>query len=98
MDLFLAIVLSGIAGIGIGMLVGADVERKKQQAQQRPAKRRRSVCYYYHNQVVWTLGRPMHEHMMVSLTPGGEALEVHLDTHYYVIDPKTSERVWLIYG
>jgi len=98
MDLFLAIILSGIAGIGIGMLVGANAERKKHEAK-RPAERRRSVCYYSHNQTIWTLGRPMHKGMTVSLTPGGEALEVHLDdTHYYVIDPETDERVWLIYG
>ena len=97
MSLFLTHFFFSCVFIGIGALIGASVERKKHQANQIP-ERRRSVCYYSHNQVVWTLGRPMHENMMVSLTPGGEALKVHLDTHFYVIDPATDERVWLIYG
>lgn len=94
----LLIILAACAAVFIlGYLLGRYEEKKKHED---PASGwpRRQVCYYASNQQIWQIGRPMSEGMLVSLTPGGEPLEVHIDTHFYVIDPKTDERVWLIYG
>ena len=85
-----------IGSLVLGFMIGVGVERKKHQAEQIP-ERRRQVCYYPNGQI-WQMGRHMEVGMMVCLKLGGELLPVQRDVHFYVVDPATDERVWLIYG
>lgn len=56
-----------------------------------PENMRKSHCYYVHG------NGAMHE---VRLEEDGPVLKTYIDNHsqYYVIDPETNERVYLIYG
>lgn len=96
MTSFLVEFFFGCAFIVIGVLIGMNIEKRKHQAEKIP-ERRRQVCYYSNGQI-WQLGRHMEKGMLVSLTPGSELLSVQRDVHFFVVDPMTGVRVWLIYG